>query len=523
MSKWLNERVGGRAGWSLPAPIWLVALMAGTVMLVAVLVTSDRAQAEKIHESVIAGSWYPGDATVLRRDVERYLTAVPEKDLPGSLVGLVAPHAGYQFSGQVAAHAYKLLQKQNFSTVVVIAPSHYASFPGVSVYDEGGLRTPLGVMPLDGDLVAALKKRDDRIRYFPEAYTREHSLEIQLPFLQVIQPGIKLVPLVMGDQDWGACERLAATVAECIRGKSVLVVASTDLSHFHSYDRAKSLDQVVLDHVSGLDPKGLHESLRSGRCEACGGGPLVTAMLVAQKLGASTGQVLHAANSGDVTGDRSRVVGYMAAALYTGPATRDTAQAAASLSSAASASNAKVGTDLGLSSEDKQRLHQIARQTINARLNGEKPPALGNFNGALKQPCGAFVTLKKRGELRGCIGHIVGARPLAETVAEMAEAAAFRDLRFPPVSASEFPELQIEISALTPLQRVSNPDEIRVGTHGIYLRRGTQGGLLLPQVATEQHWDRTTFLEQTCRKAGFPSDAWKDPGTEIYIFSADIF
>jgi MEMO1 family protein len=523
MSKWLNERVGGGAGRSLPVLIWIVALMAGTAMLLTVMVTSDLAQAEKIHESVIAGSWYSGDATVLRRDVERYLAAVPEKDLPGPLVALIAPHAGYQFSGQVAAHAYKLLQKQKYSTVVVIAPSHYASFPGVSVYDEGGLRTPLGVVPLDGDLVAALKKRDDRIHYVPDAYTKEHSLEIQLPFLQVTQPGIKLVPLVMGDQDWGACERLAATVAECIRGKSVLVVASTDLSHFHGYDRAKSLDQVVLDHVNGLDPTGLHESLRSGRCEACGGGPLVTAMLVARKLGANSGQVLQAANSGDVTGDRSRVVGYMAAALYTGPAGPDTARAESPVSPATFPSDAKVGANLGLSAEDKQRLHQIARQSINARLHGEKAPALGNLNGALQEPCGAFVTLKKHGELRGCIGHIVGARPLAETVAEMAEAAAFRDLRFPPVSASEFPELEIEISALTPLQRITNPDEVRVGTHGIYLRRGTQGGLLLPQVATEYGWDRTTFLEQTCRKAGLPSDAWKDPGTEIYIFSADIF
>lgn len=521
MGGWVNRMMGRRTWWVLSFLVLLCAPAAGTAKPSAVTVAADPAPIEQVRESVIAGSWYPGEATVLRRDIESYLAAVSEKDLPGRLVALIAPHAGYRYSGQVAAYAYKLLHKQKFDSVVVLAPSHYAAFSGVSVYDQGGFKTPLGVMPLDGDLVAALKKRDDRIRYVAEAYIQEHSLEIQLPFLQVVQPGIRLVPLIMGEQDWQSCERLAAAVADCVRGRSVLVVASSDLSHFHRYDQAKSLDQLVLDRVSALDPKGLHEDLAKGRCEACGGGPVVTAMLVAQKLGANAGRVLHYANSGDVTGDRSRVVGYMAAALHAGSAAAEVAPPVSVMASTATPT--KVGADLGLSAEDKQRLHQIARQSIDAHLRGEKPPALDDVNGALKEPRGAFVTLKKHGELRGCIGHIVGARPLAETVAEMAEAAAFRDLRFPPVSAVEFPELEIEISALTPLEKVSNTDLITVGTHGLYLRRAGQGGLLLPQVATEFGWDRTTFLEQTCRKAGLPKDAWKDRETEIYVFSADIF
>jgi len=337
---------------------------------------------------------------------------------------------------------------------------------------------------------------------------------------------------VMGDQDWVSCERLAGTISECIRGQSVLVVASTDLSHFHPYERAKSLDQVVLDHVGALDAKGLHQSIAASRCEACGAGPMVTAMLVARKLGATTGQVLNYANSGDVTGDRSRVVGYMAAALLAGPTARQVTTGAETQANAAkpelspavnAAAPTRVGTDLAVTAAEKKRLHQIARQSIEARLRGDNPPKLGNLTATLKEPRGAFVTLKKHGELRGCIGHIVGTKPLAETVAEMAEAAAFLDRRFSPVTAAEFPELEIEISALTPLERISDVGVIQVGTHGIVLRQGGHSGLLLPQVATEYGWDRTTFLEQTCRKAGLPRDAWKDSNSEIYIFSAEVF
>jgi MEMO1 family protein len=525
-------RMVKRACGVWPATTTVIGLAVLVVLVSGVWAAAQRDLPEKAHDSVIAGSWYPGDETVLRQDVERYLATVPNRDPGGRLLALIVPHAGYRYSGQVAAHAYKLLQKDKFSTVVVIAPSHHALFPGVSVYDQGGMRTPLGVMPLDRDLVTALERRDERVHYRPEAYSREHSLEIQLPFLQVMQPGIRLVPLVMGDQDWASCERLANSLAECIRGKSVLVVASTDLSHFHPYERAKSLDQIVLDHVGALDAKGLHQSIAASRCEACGAGPMVTAMLVARKLGATTGQVLNYANSGDVTGDRGRVVGYMAAALLAGPAARQATAGADTqanaekpeiLTGASAAAPNRVGSNLGVTAAEKKRLHQIAKQSIEARLRGDKPPKLGNLTGTLKEPRGAFVTLKKRGELRGCIGHIIGSKPLAETVAEMAEAAAFLDRRFSPVTAAEFPELEIEISALTPLERISDVNVIQVGTHGIVLRQGGHSGLLLPQVATEYGWDRTTFLEQTCRKAGLPRDAWKDRETEVFVFSAEVF
>ncbi len=468
---------------------------------------------EQIRESVIAGSWYPGKASRLQQEVQGFLNRASGADLQGQLMALISPHAGYRYSGQVAAYSYKLLEEQKFSSVVVIAPSHRSYFKGVSVYDRGGYRTPLGVVSLDRELISAMKQREIRIQYVPEAHTQEHSLEIQLPFLQVVMPDFKLVPLVMGNQDFTTCKWLAEAVADTVKNKSVLIVASSDLSHFHPYKQAKRLDQVVVDKVNDFDPKGLSDDLASGHCEACGGGPMVTAMLVANRLGANKSRVLHYANSGDITGDHSGVVGYMAAALW----------ADAEKIKGENPKNQRVGVDLGLSPDEKTQLLKIVRNVIEAQCRGEKVYEPKLTSATLNEHRGAFVTLRKDGKLRGCIGHIRAEKPLVKTVAEMAEAAAFHDPRFPPVTAEELELLEYEISVLTPFKRISNVKDIQVGVHGIYIKRGSYAGLLLPQVATEWGWDRTTFLEHTCTKAGLPEDAWKDKKTEIYIFSADVF
>lgn len=473
-------------------------------------------ESAQVRESVIAGSWYPSSPSALREQLQEFLGKVSGREARGRLVALIAPHAGYAYSGQVAAHAYKLLEKEKFDSVVIIAPSHHMRFSDVSVYDLGGFRTPLGVTPLDNTLIKTLMQREKRIRSLPEAHAKEHSLEIQLPFLQLTMPGFKLVPLVMGRQDLETCQWLAEALWGASRGKSVLVVASSDLSHYHPYDEAKRLDEKVLETLRDLDPQGLSEKLARAECEACGGGPMVTAMLYAGKLGVKQGEVLHYANSGDVTGMRNDprgVVGYVSAAFWT----------ESPKSSEATPEAKRVGIDIGLTPAEKDLLRRIARESIEARCRGGTPPSFTIDSAKLKEPRGAFVTLHKHGQLRGCIGHIVASRPLVQTVAEMAVAAAFEDPRFPPLDPAELKDIQVEISVLTPLERVRNPGEIRVGFHGIALRKGNRSGLLLPQVATEQGWDRTAFLENCCLKAGLPRDAWKDGDTEIYVFSADVF
>jgi MEMO1 family protein len=466
---------------------------------------------QNIRESVIAGSWYPGDPARLTKDIKGYLAQVPEHKIDGELVALISPHAGYQYSGQVAAYAYKLLEGRHYDIVVIVAPSHHAYFKGASVYPRGGFRTPLGIVPIAEDIADELLDKSPITNSLPEAHAQEHSLEIQLPFLQVVLKDFRLVPIVMGEQDLATCEELGRVIAAVIKGKNALVIASTDLSHFHPYDKAKELDQVVLDRVNAFDPEGLSSELGQGSCEACGGGPVVAVMLAARALGANKGEVLHYANSGDVTGDHSSVVGYMAAAL------------SKSAKAQKEHKKGRVGVDLGLNAEEKKTLHDIAHTVIWNKVSGKAVPEFHVESERLKELRGAFVTITKKGSLRGCIGHIRGLKPLYKTVEEMAAAAAFDDPRFPPVTKNELKDLSIEISVLTPFKEITDVNEIEVGKHGIYMERGYYSGLLLPQVATEYGWDRNTFLEHTCRKAGLPPDAWKEKDTKIYIFSADIF
>jgi AmmeMemoRadiSam system protein B/AmmeMemoRadiSam system protein A len=469
---------------------------------------------EKIRESVIAGAWYPGNPAALKKEIQKWLHQAVVSPLEGELIALIAPHAGYTYSGGVAAHAYKLLENHPFDRVLIVAPSHRARFKGSSIYNLGGYRTPLGVAPLDRETVDALFQQSAHISYVPQAHEQEHSLEIQLPFLQAALGDFRLTPIVMGDQSYHHCKQLSEAIANACRGKKVLLIASSDLSHYHSYGDAKTLDSNVIDRVAALDPQGLAQNLQKGRCEACGGGPMTTVMLAAQRLGANKAKVLHYANSGDVTGDHSGVVGYMAAAFYV---------AADAKESQSHDVKRKAGIDLGLSDNEKETLRQIAYNAIRSECRAEPLQKDIVMTPKLEEHRGAFVCIHKDGELRGCIGLIEGRGPLHETVRKMAIQAAFSDPRFSCVRPEELDRLELEISVLTPLERVSDISKIEVGKHGLVIRRGYSSGLLLPQVATEYNWNVTQFLEHTCRKAGLPLQAWKDPDTEIYAFSADVF
>jgi AmmeMemoRadiSam system protein B len=268
-----------------------------------------------LRKSVIAGSWYPGNPSVLRRDIDTFLNLVPETELEGEVVAIIAPHAGYVYSGQVAAYAYKRVCGNNYDAVIVIGPSHRAAFHGVSVFSSGGYETPLGIVPVAEELAKQIKKNSKLVSDIPAAHIQEHSIEIQLPFLQYVLGNFSFVPLIMGDQSASTCQDLAQAICDSIQGMKVLIVASSDLSHFHGYNEAAKLDSVVLSYLKDSDAFGLLDNLRSDTAEACGGGPMAVAMLVALKTGANSARVLKYANSGDVTGDKSSVVGY-AAAIY---------------------------------------------------------------------------------------------------------------------------------------------------------------------------------------------------------------
>lgn len=269
-----------------------------------------------IRKAAVAGTWYPGTAEALRREVDRHLAgAAPTCD--GEVLAIIAPHAGLQYSGPVAAHAYKLLAGRRYDVAVLVGPSHHAGFQGVAIYDRGAFETPLGQIPIAESDAAAIAMATSSVREHPTAHVREHSLEMQLPFLQHVAPDTPIVPLLMGYQTPETILNLAKGLAAGLAGRKALLVASSDLSHYRDAATAAKLDGWVIKHVRAFDEAGLLKALEAFPEHACGGGPMVSVMQAARALGARDARILKYADSGDVSGDKDAVVGYLAAALGT--------------------------------------------------------------------------------------------------------------------------------------------------------------------------------------------------------------
>lgn len=269
-----------------------------------------------IRYSVMAGTWYPGDPHQLSATIRKYLSLSREVPLPGVPRAIIVPHAGYRYSGAVAARAYQQLRGSGFTRVILVGPSHYLAFDGVSVNLQTAYKTPLGPVPVDLDLARKIIGAEPDFRWIRQAHTKEHSLEIQLPFLQMVLGNFQIVPIVMGRQDYATAERLARVLAAMVyERRNILLLASSDLSHYHPSPQARVLDDCFSSHVLALDAKGLARDLAAGKTEACGGGPVLSVLLAAKQLGATKAVILGRATSGDVTGDQDRVVGYLSALL----------------------------------------------------------------------------------------------------------------------------------------------------------------------------------------------------------------
>jgi len=486
-------------------------LVAGFVLLRPRGVSS--AESAKVRPAAVAGSFYPADPAELAKMVDGFLAKATPPPLTG-VVALVAPHAGYQYAGQVAAYSYALLKGKKFDRVVVIAPSHYEAFGFSSVYDGAAYTTPLGQVPVDRAFAAKLAAMSKSIRlsglgHTPTPDKPEHALEDQLPFLQRVLGQFQLVPIVMGDQSYENCRALGLALAKLIQGTNTLIVASSDLSHYHPYDQAEVIDHKTLNAIEEWDYLSMARNFESQIWEACGGGPIIAAMIASERLGASQAKVLDYANSGDTPGgDKTRVVGYGAVAFVKPQARAGSAEAPFSLSQRA-----------------KDELLKIARNSVETAVRDHKQyeyaPPMGLE--ALEQERGAFVTLNEHGQLRGCIGYVAPVKPLWATVRDVAAFAALRDSRFRPVSAGELGALEYEVSVLSPMRRVLDVKEIRVGRDGLIMKSGDIEGLLLPQVPVEEKWDRTTFLDETCYKAGLSKNCWQSADTDIFRFTALVF
>ncbi len=494
------------------------------------------AAAENVREPAVAGprGFYPSDPDELRGYVEEQLAQAGKPELPGRVVALIAPHAGYVYSGSIAAAAFATVVGAEFETVIAVGPSHRVPVDGAALTDASAWRTPLGEVAIDTEMCAALEAASERIHVSALAHRHEHCLEVEVPFLQVALKEFKLVPLVMTDFSGENCtalaqaivavveERLAArSGAEGGKAGSVLLVASTDMSHYPVYEEANRADKAMLEAIETFEPSKVREKdgelLAAGveelHCTLCGLGPVLAVMEAARELGADTVKTIKYANSGDVpVGDRGRCVGYCAVALC-----------------AREKEGEGVSEEAGQTSEEEldevqqKALLALARQTITLYVKNRTVPDLPTGDPAFEQERAVFVTLHKHGDLRGCIGTLEARQPLAEEVRSSAISAATQDPRFPPVTADELDEVHIEISVLSPMRKVKSADEIIVGKHGVVVSQGMRRGVFLPQVAPQQGWDRETMLSNLCaHKAGLPPDAWKH-GADLFVFTCQVF
>lgn len=468
-----------------------------------------------VRKPAVAGQFYPADPASLKDLVTRHLSEVGDPpQIDGHIIALIVPHAGLVYSGPIAAYSYRLLENSGVNKIILCGPSHQFRLEGVSVYGPGvKWETPLGMVPCNDALCTRLIEQSNLIDAVPAAHRNEHCLEVQLPYLQTVLKDFTIVPIIMGRPDVRTITTLADALQAIEFDSSTVMVASTDWQHYLPAAEGRKYDSLGLDCLEKLDADRLMRYLAEDKTQMCGGAPAVSVIKAAVARGADRVKILKYGDSGDVTGDKSSVVSYVAAVLYKSapeePGTRKTGAT-------------EHPDDKQLTDDDKRMLLTIARKTIERYLETGETPEF-EVADRLRRPGAAFVTLNKRGQLRGCIGQTVAVRPLHETVAYCAIEAAVSDPRFPPVTSDELDDIHIEISVLTPLQRISALDEIEVGRDGLMIVMGNYRGLLLPQVATDYGWDRTEFLQQTCRKAGLPRDAYTSDRAEIYRFQAVIF
>jgi len=466
------------------------------------------AAAEDIKPAYVAGQFYEKDPARLAAQIELFLSnARPAASVSGKIRALIVPHAGHVYAGQTAAYAYALVRGKSFETVVIIGPSHHFGFQGCSIYPGDGFATPLGTARIDTGLARAIAKAGG-FTFVPEAYfipgseVQEHSVEVQVPFVQKVLPDAKIVPIVMGYQTRPTIQALASALEKTCAGKNVLVVASTDLSHFLPKAQAAAMDGNTISLIQSAKTETLLRKIEAGDNIMCGGGPVVAALLYAEKAGPARVEVLRHSDSSDSVGPADQVVGYLAAAVV-------------------SAKEAPP-EEFTLTADERGQLLRLARSAVTEFIARQTVIVDPTQNPKLLSAKGVFVTLKKRGELRGCIGFIEPVAPLSQAVIRAAIYAATEDPRFPPVGPGELKDLTFELSVLTPPKEITNCGLVQVGRHGIVISRDGQKGVLLPQVPVENGWDRETYLREGCLKAGLPPDAWQK-GAKVCVFEAIVF
>ena len=477
--------------------------------------TDCQAQKERIdRQPAVAGSFYPAKQEELNATLTQlFAKAVPPRNIK-DVIAIISPHAGYVFSGEVAASSFNQIDpEKEYENIFVIGSSHHIAFEGASIYSHGNFITPIGTVKVNTELADQLIKKYSFFSDRTDAHESEHSLEVQLPFLQYrMKKNFKIVPIVLGTQSTSICQRIAEALRPYLNTKNLFIL-STDFSHYPAYSDAKNIDKATADAILTNVPNNLIQSMGKNESKGysnlatclCGWTSVLTLMYMTENNPDIAFMHIQYKNSGDTEyGEKNRVVGYNAIAI--------------------ALKEKKASTEFKLDNKDKKELLLIARNTVIEYVKNRKTLEINEnkLSPTVKTNCGAFVTLKKHSDLRGCIGRFDASEPLYKVVRDMAIASSTQDYRFPPVVYNEIPELEFEISVLTPMRRVHSADEIKLGKHGIYIRKGYSSGTFLPQVAAETGWTKEEFLGHCAQdKTGIGWSGWKD--AELYVYEAIVF
>ena len=471
----------------------------------------------QIHQPAVAGQFYPADAETLTTIVGGFLdSASTRADRPVQAV--IVPHAGYVFSGAVAAEAYAGISPAAvYERIFIIGPGHREAFRGAAVDGSSEVYSmPLGDVSVDTRTCLELAAADSVFHNRRKPFEKEHCLEVQIPFLQVrLKRMPPIVPVIISSVDGNDLGRIVRVLKPYFTQENLFVISS-DFSHYPSYDDACKVDRATGDAIlSGSVEEFLNTLLDNARqripglaTSACGQLPIAALLMMMEGRDDLEIRHLDYRNSGDSQyGDKDGVVGYHAfTVVYKEPVRQEDSE-----------------SGFALTDQEKAILLETARRSIETAFEGKYwLPSDTQLTQTLKAECGAFVTLHLHGRLRGCIGNIVGVRPLYKTVAEMARAAAFEDDRFRPLTREELEQVQIEISVLSPLRQISSPDEIVLGRDGVLMVKDGRSGTFLPQVADETGWSKEEFLGHCARdKAGIGWNGWKD--ADLYVYQAEVF
>jgi AmmeMemoRadiSam system protein B/AmmeMemoRadiSam system protein A len=463
----------------------------------------------------VAGQFYSADPVMLRADLAKlFANALPDQS--EDVLAIISPHAGYVFSGEVAATSMNQIDPgKKFDNIFILASSHRMSFEGASIYNKGNYITPLGTVEVNRELASKLLAENPVFTDKTDSHLNEHSLEVQLPFLQYhMKTAFRIVPIVLGTHSASVSKKIAEALKPYLNEKNLFVISS-DFSHYPAYDDATVVDKLTADAIVKNSPDHLLEVLENNELKGidnlatslCGWTSVLSLLYMTEGQQDLAYKEIYYQNSGDskLYGDKERVVGYYSIVVE-------------------KITSKTSGDNFMLNEQEKETLLDIARQSIETYVSTEKYSPVNEkaLTARLKEPYGAFVTLKEDGQLRGCIGRFDASGPLYDVVQKMAVAAATQDNRFLPVEEEELDEIEIEISVLTPLKRIYSIDEFVLGKHGIFMKKGYSSGTFLPQVAIETGWNTEEFLGHCARdKARIGWDGWKD--AELYIYEAFVF